>query len=176
MTRRSASPACINLIRSFEGICDGDPSTVNLDPYPDPLKIWSIGWGHAIRHDGRFLRGEPDRALAKSLFPGGITVDQAVELLANDVTPVEIYLCGVLPQLTQNQFDALVCFCFNVGLGNFEKSTMFRKLKADDIQAAADQFLVWDKGHDERGNLVRLRGLTRRRAAEAALFKTPMEA
>ena len=171
--RLQTSQRGFTLIKSYEGICDGDPTTVNLDPYLDPLKIWTIGWGHAIRHGGRMLKGELDRALAKSLFPVGITMAQAAELLVDDVAPFEIYVRSVVPWLNQNQFDALVCFTFNVGLGNFETSTLFKNLKIVDLPRAANQFLVWNKGHDEHGNLIVLDGLTKRRAAERALFLEP---
>ena len=176
MLTRHTSPAGITLIKSFEGICDGDPTTVNLDPYLDPLKIWSIGWGHAIRYQGDFVRGEIHRALARSLFPNGLTINQCESLLINDLGPVEIYLGGVFPALNQNQFDALASFCFNAGLGNFETSTMFAMLKRGAFEIVADEFLRWNKGHDDHGKLVVLDGLTKRRAAERALFLTEVSA
>lgn len=169
-SRKTPSPQCFKLIKSFEGICDGDPTTVNLDPYLDPLKIWTIGWGHAIRHNGRFLKGAADAALARSLFPVGITVAQAESLLVEDASPVAIYLSAVFPELSQNEFDALVCFVFNVGLGNFESSTLFRMLKAEDTPGAAGQFGRWIYGADPHGNKIVLPGLVTRRAAERALF------
>lgn len=166
--RKTPSPQCFKLIKSFEGICDGDPTTVNLDPYLDPVGIWTIGWGHAIRHNGRFLKGAADAALARSLFPGGITFAQAEALLSEDVSPVAIYLSAVFPELNQNEFDALVSFCFNVGLGNFENSTMFRMLKAGNRLGAAGQFSRWIKA---AGKV--LAGLITRRGAERDLFLTP---
>lgn len=168
--KKHVSPAGLALIKRFEGICDGDPTTVNLDPYLDPVGIWSIGWGHAIRLNGRFLKGAADAALAKSLFPSGITLTEAETLLAEDVAPVAIYLNAVFPQLTQNQFDALVAFAFNVGLGKFENSTLFRKLKAGDIAGAAAEFKRWIHGTDEHGNKIVLPGLVTRREAECDLF------
>jgi lysozyme len=59
--------------------------------------------------------------------------------------------------LTQNQFDALVSLVFNIGGGAFRKSTLLKKLNAGDIQGAADQFLVWNKG-TVNGKRVVLRG------------------
>jgi lysozyme len=164
-TRKTASPRCLKIIKSFEGICDGDPTTVNLDPYLDPVGIWTIGWGHAIRANGRFLKGEADKAQAYALYPGGITLQQAEALLEIDVAPVELYLSAVLPALNQNQFDALCSFNFNEGLGNFEGSTLFKKLKAGDMTGAAAQFGSWIYSDHKM-----LDGLVNRRAAERILF------
>lgn len=166
--RKTPSDRCFKLIKSFEGICDGDPTTVNLDPYLDPVKIWTIGWGHAIRHNGRFLKGAADAALARSLFPGGITFAQAESLLVDDASPVAIYLAATLPDLNQNEFDALVSFVFNAGLGNFETSTLFKMLKAGDKPGAAGQFGRWIYSDGKK-----LPGLVTRRAAERDLFLTP---
>jgi lysozyme len=171
--KKHASPAGLALIKAFEGICDGDPTTVNLDPYLDPVKIWSIGWGHAIRLNGRFLKDAADAALAKSLFPSGITFAEAEALLVEDVAVVAIYLNAVFPWLTQNQFDALLSFAFNVGIGKFENSTLFKKLKAGDIAGAAREFGRWIHGTDKRGNKIELPGLVTRRAEERKLFLTP---
>ena len=85
--------------------------------------------------------------------------------LAEDLAPIEIYLSAVFPSLNQNQFDALASFCFNVGLGAFEKSTLFARLKAGDLPGAASQFARWVHG----GGKV-LPGLVTRRAAERDLF------
>jgi lysozyme len=164
-TRTLPSPNCFDLIKRYEGICDGDPTTVNLDPYMDPVGIWTIGWGHALRGRGAYLKGEADRALAFARFPGGITLAQAEDLLKADVAVFGIYLNGVFPALNQNQFDALVSFTFNEGLGNFEASTLFKLLKVGDFTAAADQFGRWIYSEHKV-----LPGLITRRAAERDLF------
>lgn len=164
------SPVGVALIKAFEGICDGDPTTVNLDPYLDPVGIWTIGWGHAIRYNGRLLRGAADAALAKSLYPNGITIAEAEALLEDDVVTVEIYLNAVLPGLSQNEFDAVCSFVFNVGLGNFEDSTLLIRLRANDKGAAASEFGRWIYGTDKKGNKVKLPGQITRRAAERDLF------
>jgi lysozyme len=69
--------------------------------------------------------------------------------------------------LTQNQFDALVDFVFNIGGGNFGTSTLLRKVNASDFLGAAAEFLRWDRLHG-----VEVPGLLRRRQAEANLFQT----
>ena len=66
---------------------------------------------------------------------------------------------------TQHQFDAMVSLAYNIGMGNFSASTLLRKHKAGDKAGAAAQFAVWNKA-----NKKVMAGLTRRRAAEAALY------
>jgi lysozyme len=68
--------------------------------------------------------------------------------------------------LAQGQFDALVSFSFNVGLGALGSSTLLRKLNAGDYRGAAAEFPRWNKA----GGKV-YEGLTRRRAAERSLFE-----
>lgn len=166
---REINEAGINLIKSFEGILDGDPSTVKLDPYLDPIQIWTIGWGHAIAVDNRFLKGAADKPRVKAMFKDGITVEEATLLLKSDL----LKFCRgveaiVKVPITDNQFAALVSFAFNLGIGNLAKSTLLRRVNEKNFPAAAQEFAKWNKA----GGKV-LKGLTRRRAAEAQLFLTP---
>lgn len=167
---RDVPQEAVELIKSFEGIVDGDPRTVNLDAYLDPLGIWTIGWGHALRFRGRFLRGGADRGLARALYPGGITRAQAEALLRGDLVEfaANVQALAKVP-LSAAQFGALVSFAFNVGAAALARSTLLRLLNARDTAGAADQFLVWNKGR-RNGVLVELPGLTRRRRAERAMF------
>jgi lysozyme len=160
----------IELIQSFEGIPDGDPSTVNIDAYIDPVGIWTIGWGHAITFKGDFLRGAQNKAVARALFPGGITRAQAEALLRGDLIDTAAAVQRLLTRpVSDGQYGALVSFAFNVGTGALGKSTLLRLLNAGNVAGAADQFLAWDKGR-VNGVLQPLAGLTRRRRAERALF------
>lgn len=67
--------------------------------------------------------------------------------------------------LNQNQFDALVSLAYNIGTNAFSKSTLVKKLNANDIRGAADQFDVWVNAGGKR-----MQGLVNRRAREKALF------
>jgi lysozyme len=165
---REINQVGLELIKGFEGIPDGDPTTVKIDPYLDPVGIWTIGWGHAISVGGRFLRGKENRKAARDLYPGGITLEQAEELLRGDLldTCRDVAALAKVP-LTENQFAALVSFAFNCGSGNLAKSTLLKKLNQADHAGAAAEFPRWNKA----GGKV-LAGLTRRREAEAALFRT----
>ena len=167
---RDAPQEAIELIKSFEGIPDGDPSTVNLDAYLDPIGIWTIGWGHAIVVKGGFLRGPENRAVARALYPGGITIAQAEALLRGELVSFARDVLNLAKvALDDGQFGALLSFAFNAGAGNLGQSTLLRKLNAGDELGAADQFLVWNKAR-KNGVLVELPGLTRRRKAERAMF------
>ena len=165
---RDLNDAGLNLIKSYEGIEDGDPQTVNVDPYRDPIGIWTIGWGHAIRVGGAYLRGKQNRKAAFDLYPGGITLQQAETLLRGDVLDAcrDVESLVEVP-LTDNQFAALVSFTFNLGRGNLARSTLLRKLNEKDYAGAAAEFPRWNKA----GGKV-LGGLVERRAAESSLFST----
>lgn len=132
----------IDLIKKYEGL--------RLDAYLCPAGVWTIGYG-----------------TTKGVKKGDKITQQAAEkLLADDLTKFEIGVtCPVTVPLSQNQFDALVSFAYNVGLGALRSSTLLRLLNAGDYKGAADQFRRWNKAGGKE-----LAGLTRRRADEAALF------
>lgn len=166
---RDINEAGINLIKSFEGILDGDPTTVKLDPYLDPIQIWTIGWGHAIAVGNRFLKGADDKPRVKAMFAGGITKDEAVQLLRTDLMKFCRGVEAIVKvPITDNQFAALVSFAFNAGVMNLTKSTLLRLVNEQQFEAAAPEFAKWNKAGGKA-----LKGLTRRRAAEAQLFLTP---
>lgn len=133
-----------NLITTFEGC--------KLHAYDDGGGVWTIGYGHT-----------------RGVSPGmTITQAQAEQFLHEDLERFESYVeDAVQVDVNDNQFSALVCFCFNVGPGNagFGGSTLLRKLNAGDYDGAVGQFPVWNKVDGEPWL-----GLTRRRLAEQALF------
>ena len=164
---RDINDAGMELVKSFEGIPDGDPTTVKIDPYLDPIGIWTIGWGHAIRVGSDYLRGKENRRAAMGLYPGGITKEQAEQLLRGDLMDACRDVESLVNvDLTDDQFGALVSFTFNLGRGNLAKSTLLKKLNAGDFSDAASEFPKWNKA----GGKV-LKGLVARRAAEAELFQ-----
>ncbi len=134
----------LSLTEQFEG--------VRLTAYQDQVGVWTIGYGHT----------GPD------VHPGlVITQDQATALLAADVADAAACVNqNVTFQLTQNEFDGLVDFVFNLGKGAFEQSTLLRDLNAGDCTAAAAQFDAWDHA----GGMV-VAGLLRRRQAECTMFE-----
>lgn len=139
------------LIKEFEGC--------KLLAYQCPAGIWTIGIGSTHYGDGTPVT--KNRTLP--------TEKAAIALLAATIGQYEKAVNAMGVELTQNEFDALVCLCYNIGAGNFLKSTLVKMLKAGDDKAEiAQQFLRWDKAGGKS-----LAGLTRRRNAEAELFLTP---
>jgi len=170
---RQINTTGLTLVKRFEGIEDGDPSTVNLDPYLDPVGIWTIGWGHALRDPltGRYLRGRASEARARALYPVGLTMEQAEILLRADLIDAARDVIGLITApLTDNQFAALTSFEFNTG--GLATSTLRKKLNAGDYMGAAAQFGRWVKGHLPDGRVVQLAGLVTRRRLERELFET----
>ena len=133
------------LITAFEG--------VRLTRYKDSAGLWTIGVGHLIRHDENFTQISPEKAQ---------------ELLAADLVSAENCINSLGVELNQNRFDALVCWCYNVGCGAVKSSTLVKKLRAGDFDGAAKELLRWDKV-DQKS----IPGLKNRRNAEMELFLAP---
>jgi len=132
----------IKLIKAFEGF--------RAEAYLCPAGILTVGYGHT-----------------QSVSPGQvITENEACSLLQKDLKEIELTVTrNVRVSLNQSQFDALVSFVFNVGAGNFSRSTLLKQLNTGDYAGAAGQFLRWNKAS---GNV--LPGLARRRLAEKNMF------
>lgn len=135
------SASCTHLTEEFEGC--------KLTAYKDTGGVWTIGYGHAV-----------------GVRPGQtITQETAESLLENDMQYAANIVNKHAGTCTQNQFDALVDFVFNVGPVLFLSSTLLKKHNAGDYDGAADEFLKW-----EYDNHVVVPGLERRRAAERKLY------
>lgn len=138
------------LVKHFEGCF--------LKAYLCPAGVLTIGYGHT----------------GKSVKPGmTITQEQADIILQSDMERFEKAVKDLVKvSLEQCQFDALVSFAFNCGQGALKGSTLLRLLNAGKIVEAVQQFSRWNKARNAKGELAPLKGLTRRRAAEAHLFVT----
>lgn len=135
----------IDLIKQFEGY--------SSKAYPDPATggvPWTIGYG-----------------TTRGVKPGMvITAEQAEKMLRDDVAKFESGVSSLITATTtQGQFDAMVSLAYNIGLGNFGKSTLLKKHNARCYTCAADQFRVWNRANGKVMN-----GLTRRRAAERQVY------
>lgn len=142
------SKTCADLVKSFEGCI--------LKAYPDPGTggdPWTIGVGHT----------------GPEVKPGVVwTQAQADAALETDLARFARGVWNAIgeKETTQNRFDALVSFAFNVGLGNLLNSTLLRMHNKGDYAGAAGQFIRWNKA---AGKV--LNGLTRRREAEAKMYR-----
>lgn len=143
----------VALIKHFEGL--------RLTAYRDSVGIWTIGHGHT-------------KGVKEGMI---ITETKADELLKKDLEYFEdCVMTMVNVEVTQNQFDALTSFTFNLGEGALYKSTLLKKLNANKPLEAADEFLKWDKARNPKtGKLEPLSGLTKRRKAERLLFLTELK-
>ena len=133
----------IELLKHFEG-CE-------LKAYQDSVGVWTIGYGHT-----------------KGIYEGlEITQSEAEKMLVDELPEYEGYISDkVVPMLQQHEFDALVCWVYNLGPTNLSSSTMLKKLNAGEFKEVPFQMKRWDKAGGQP-----LLGLTRRRNAEALLFK-----
>lgn len=135
------------LIKEFEGL--------RTTAYKDIVGVWTIGYGHT------------NAAGSPKVKPGmSITTKEADDILIKDLKKYEDAVNrNVKVPITQNQFDALVSFTFNLGEGNLRKSTLLKRLNSGDYKVG-DEFLKWNRAG---GRLVR--GLLRRRQEEKKLFE-----
>ena len=134
----------IDLIKRFEGF--------SRTVYFCPAGYQTIGYGHVVKpHED---------------FSAGIDEAQAEELLRQDAAIAEQAVLRLINvPLTDCQFDALVSFTYNLGGGALQRSTLRRKVNHEEHADVPEQFMrwVWAGGR-------KLKGLVRRRAAEAGLY------
>lgn len=153
MIPTTVSDSGINLVKKFEGLHkqteDGD-----IRAYRCPAGKWTIGWGHCkgVKSGMRVSVAECEQFIQDDLNEAGAAIRRHVNV-----------------PLSQYQFDALASFVFNLGEGNFRSSTLLKKLNKGLYDEVPEQIMRWNKARVE-GVLTPLRGLTRRRTAEAALF------
>ncbi len=134
----------LSLIKRFEGC--------RLEAYKCSGGVWTIGYGHTSGVK------ETDT----------ITQDEADKLLQEDVEQFEKYVDDyVTVKLGQSQFDALVAWTFNLGVGNLRESTMLKKLNSEDYASVPSEMKRWNKAGGKT-----LDGLIRRRKAESLLFES----
>jgi lysozyme len=141
----------INLIKSFEGL--------RLTAYRCSAGVPTIGYGHT-----------KDVKMGDHCFS-----TEAEKLLAMDLLPVEKKLAELFPDLNQNQFDALVSFSFNLGLGWTAKSGLLDAMQSKDYVEAGSQMLRWCKTKTSKGEVITVPGLLSRRAKERTLFLSQEE-
>ncbi len=143
----------LGILENFEGL--------SLKPYYCPAGKATIGFGSTYYEDGTKVR----------ISDSPITIERAKALKLNALKVFEV---GVLKKtkvyLNQEMFDALVCFCYNLGLSNFQVSTLRMKLNRGEYSEVYTEFLRWNKVNGKTYN-----GLVKRRKAEADLFNQGLD-
>jgi lysozyme len=146
----NVSKAAIALIKYHEG--------VRSRPYRCPANLWTVGVGHLIG-DGKSLPDSWNRTFSQEEIDG---------ILKSDLRRFELGVHKMLPNvpLRQHEFDAIISFCFNLGLGCFQRSTLRQALLRGDKKAAMESLVKYCRA----GGKI-LRGLQIRRLDEKALFE-----
>jgi len=134
----------IDLIKHFEGF--------SSNIYCCPAGIKTIGYGHAIKKNEKFNKA--------------ISIDEAVKLLIFDIKYILKRLNHyIYVKLNNNQLNAIISFCYNLGLGAFQRSTLRMKVNEEEFTDASDEFEKWCYI-----GAIKSRGLLRRRLAEKKIF------
>lgn len=143
------SKNCIDLIKKFEGF--------RSESYQDSVGVWTVGYGSTMWPDG------------KKVQPGQrMTIQEAEAVMTWELTRKGKEILSGLPTtiINQNQYDALISFAYNLGVGALLKSTLFKKLKVNpNDPSIRTEFMRWVNAGGKR-----LTGLVGRREAEANLY------
>lgn len=136
------------LVKEFEGL--------RLKAYKCPAGVWTIGYGHTS------AAGDPE------VIPGmEITKAEAEEILKRDMVQYENGVRKLVKvEVTQGQFDALVDFAYNAGVGALAKSTLLKRVNEERFNEVPAEFMKWTRGGGKE-----LPGLVRRRRAEVKLWR-----
>lgn len=155
----NVSDRAITMIKHHEG--------VRQKPYRCPAKLWTIGVGHVLYPDqGKMKIDQRDSVPLKPEDNRTFTMEEVDGILKSDLQRFERGVATYCPvELTQGQFDALVSFAFNVGLGTLQRSTLRQKVLRGEMEDAADELLKYCMA----GGKI-LRGLQNRRKDERAVF------
>lgn len=143
----------IELIKHWEGFKN--------HPYLCPANVPTIGYGSTYYPDGTAVK----------MTDKPITIKEGVELLKLTVKGYEMGVDkAVTSTINQNQFDALVSFTYNLGVGAFKSSTLLKKINKNPLDETIKyEFSRWNKSNGKP-----MKGLTRRRNSEAYLYFLPM--
>lgn len=142
------SENCYKLIKKYEGF--------SSKPYKCPAGIPTIGYGSTFYLNGNKV----------TMKDTPISEEVALSILFSVVEDFSKKVEKLLKvPVNQNQFDALVDFSYNLGIGNFQKSTLLKLINKKDFEGASKQFKKWNKSNGKV-----LNGLTNRRKEEEELF------
>lgn len=140
----------IEQLKTFEGF--------RSMPYLDTAKKLTVGYGHLMVPGDGLVQGSP------------ITMGQATTLLTQDVGIAERCINTTGVELTQNEFDALVSFIYNLGTGAFMRSTLLKLLKEGRKDAAASEFPKWCMVANGHSNSILKRRLSEKNCFENGVY------
>jgi lysozyme len=163
-----ASEDFYRLCKLSEGVHDGDLKEIGLQPKRCPAGWWTVGWGHKVE-----VPKDTSLEQLYLMFPHfkSMTIEEADLLLVNDASFRELALNKLLAKnglnVSQNQYDALLDFVYNLSTFKLEGSTLFKRIIfGGNINEA---FLMWNK-ININGVVIPAKGLTIRRQREADLY------
>lgn len=141
---------CYNLIKKYEGF--------SAKPYKCSAGVPTIGYGSTFYLNGNKV----------TMKDSPISEEVALSILFSVVEDFSKKVEKLLKvSVNQNQFDALVDFAYNLGIGNLQKSTLLKLINNKDFVGASKQFKLWNKANGKA-----LNGLTKRRKEEEELFQS----
>lgn len=155
----NVSDKAIAVIKHHEG--------VRQKPYRCPARLWTVGVGHVLYPEqGKLKIEDRDNVPLRPEDFRVFSMEEVDAILRSDLNRFERGVERFCPvALSQGQFDALVSFSFNVGLGTLQRSTLRQKVLRGDMEGAAEEFLKYTIA----GGKV-LKGLVNRRNDERAMF------
>ena len=155
----NVSDKLIKMLQHHEG--------VRYKPYRCPAKLWTIGVGHVLYpRQGALKLEERDSVPLEYKDDRTFSMEEVDDILRRDLERFERGVERYCPvKLTQGQFDALVSFSFNLGLGVLQRSTLRQKILRGDKSGAAEEILKYNKAG---GKIVK--GLVNRRNDEYQIF------
>lgn len=155
----TVSGAGVEFVKGWEGFV---PKLYN-----DPVGHCTIGYGTLVH------KGNCDGRESERRYLNGVSKEEATRLLVAELAEKQKAVREAIKvPLNQNQYDALVCFAYNVGTGAFRRSTLLKLLNQGKYDEVPLELKKWSKARQD-GKLIDLPGLVNRRAAEATLFQTP---
>jgi lysozyme len=169
--------ATLDLIKHFESLHDGDLKKIGLQPKMDSVSIWTEGYGRAMidPRTKQFLKGIKNKAYAESLQTIRTEIEADIAL-NEDLSKYATYAANALGEvwslLNENQRGALTSFVYNCGVGK-PPYKIFANIRKYNTGAMTKAQLIayWETSVIKGGGVV-LKGLVRRRKAEAKLFFT----
>lgn len=156
----------ISIIKHYEGLHDGDSKTIGLQPKMCPAGYWTEGYGIVITDSkGKMLRGAENKALAYK-YSKIKTEAQAIAALLPSLASREWFVEKLGLKINDFQKASLISMCYNIGSGNFKKSSLLKAIQNGASKSEIDVcFRKWNKAGGEV-----LEGLNKRRTCESYLY------